>query len=54
MSWSSLKADLEMNYLNIKSKFWVRLFFLLVTFEEAFDISLLNNLFIYFLNLFIC
>ena len=49
VSWSSPKTDQVTNFLNPEDfeNFWV------VTFKEIFDILLLNNLFISFLNLFI-
>ena len=51
VSWSSLKTDLVTNFLNLKNRSFENVS--IVTFKKIFDIPLLNNLFIYYLNLFI-
>ena len=52
MSWSSQKTDLVTNFLNPENGSFENVS--IVTFKKIYDISLLNNLFIYILNLFIC
>ena len=50
MSWSSPKTDLMTNFLNPENRSFENIS--IVTFKQIFDIPLLNNLFISFLNLF--
>ena len=51
MSWSSSKTDLVTKFLNPETRSFEN--DSIVTFTEIFDIPLLNNLLIYFLNVFI-
>ena len=53
VSRCSPKTDPETNFLSSENRSFVRYIFSLVTFKETFDILSFNNLFIYFLNLFI-
>ena len=51
MSWSSPKIDQVKNFSKPENKSFENVS--IVTFKQIFDIPLLNNLFIYFLILFI-
>ena len=52
MSWIIPKTDLVTNFLKPENRSFENVS--IVTFNKIFDIPLLNNLFISFLNLFIC
>ena len=59
IQWNLRESELPKNWHEdeflrlMKSKFWLHHFSSIANFEEIFDIPLLNNLFVSFLNLFI-